>query len=55
MMKQYFVLLGIMVGCAPFFLVYGVITMVKKLLRGLIFALMNDSDKALDSIKDVME
>lgn len=42
-------------GCSPFFLIYGVISLVKKLLQGLIFALMADGDKAIDAIKDVME
>lgn len=54
-MKQYLILLVVLVFGTPVLVSYTVVSAVRAMLRALTFALLNDADKAMESVTNLMK
>ncbi|MBR5899349.1 MAG: hypothetical protein IKZ14_07785 [Muribaculaceae bacterium] len=54
-MKQYFMLLGALLLCSPWLIVYAIATALSRLIKSLTFALLNDADQANEALRNMLK
>ena len=54
-MKQYFMLLGALLLCSPWLIVYAIAIALSRLIKSLTFALLNDADQANEALRNMLK